>query len=65
MAPRKPADKRTVEVEVRNIHTTFNAETGSYVTGVECDPDDRVTVVDFSETWQNESAIITVAVARG
>lgn len=65
MAPRKPADKRTVEVEVKNIHAPFNPETQSYVTGLECDPDDRVTVVDFAETWQNESAIITVAVARG
>jgi hypothetical protein len=65
MAPRKPSDKRTVEVEVKNIHAPFNPETQSYVTGLECGPDDRVTVVDFAETWQNESAIVTVAVARG
>jgi hypothetical protein len=54
-----------VEVEVRHINAPFNPETQSYVTGLECDPDDRVTVVDFAETWQNESAIITIAVARG
>lgn len=48
-----------------HIHAPYDTDAQSYVTGFECGPDDRVTVVDFAETWPNESAIITVAVARG
>jgi predicted protein tyrosine phosphatase len=61
----KKDDGRTVEVEVRHLHVLYNDEAGSYTAGVAVGKSDSVAVVDFAETWQNESGIITVAVVRG
>lgn len=58
-------EARQVEIEVFQQPVRYNEETNSYVGGVEVRPDDRVTVLDFTETWTRESGILTVSVARG
>jgi hypothetical protein len=57
--------ERQVEIEVFQQPVTYNQETNSYVGGVTVGPDDRVSVLDFTETWTRESGILTVSVARG
>ena len=57
--------KRVVEIDVFNLPVSFNQDTNAFSTGVECEQNDTVTVLDFTETWTRESGILTVSVARG
>lgn len=62
--PPSKTSKKFVEIRVMNIPVTFDPEFKDYRIGLDVGPDDTVTVLDFAETWQNESGIVTVAVAH-
>jgi hypothetical protein len=61
----KKPDPRLVEVEVNNIPVTYNEARRSYSTAIDAGTKDQVVVLDFAETWQNETGVLTVAVIRG
>jgi hypothetical protein len=65
MPPAKPKTKG-VKFTVMNVPVSYSEEDGGYVLDLtDIDADEHWKVLDFTETWSNESGILTVVVTRG
>lgn len=65
MASTSRKQDRVVTIEIRTIGVVYHQQEKSYFYDVPVDDDQTVTVLDFSETWPEESGVLTYAVMHG
>lgn len=66
MPPAKKPETKGVRFTVRQVPVSYSEEDGGYVLDITDVPaDQQWKVLDFTETWSNESGILTVVVTDG